>query len=258
MAADPDATPPEPRLSATRPEDETEHRPERRSAARPREKHKGPVTLRRRQVETSHDRPAAARHPGPHRLAARRPLAGAAHPVGVRRGIRCARRAGPRGERLRLGPHAAGLRRTTPSAMEVGRRLAEAGYAVITGGGPGVDGGREPRRLRGRRRVRRTRHRAALRAGHERVGRHRRRLPLLLRAQDDVRQVRPGLRRAARWLRHLRRAVRGAVLVQTRKVTSFPVVLLGTAYWSGLVDWLRQVVAHRTARSPSATSTCSP
>ena len=28
-------------------------------------------------------------------------------------------------------------------------------------------------------------------------------------------------------------------LVQTRKVTRFPIVLLGTAYWSGLVDWLR-------------------
>ncbi len=26
-------------------------------------------------------------------------------------------------------------------------------------------------------------------------------------------------------------------LVQTQKVTSFPIVLLGTAYWSGLLDW---------------------
>jgi uncharacterized protein (TIGR00730 family) len=31
-------------------------------------------------------------------------------------------------------------------------------------------------------------------------------------------------------------------LVQTRKVTSFPIVLLGTSYWSGLVDWIRQTV----------------
>jgi hypothetical protein len=31
-------------------------------------------------------------------------------------------------------------------------------------------------------------------------------------------------------------------LVQTKKVTSFPVVLIGTAYWSGLVNWLRQTV----------------
>ena len=28
-------------------------------------------------------------------------------------------------------------------------------------------------------------------------------------------------------------------LVQTRKVTSFPIVLMGTAYWGGLVDWIR-------------------
>jgi uncharacterized protein (TIGR00730 family) len=31
-------------------------------------------------------------------------------------------------------------------------------------------------------------------------------------------------------------------LVQTQKVTSFPIVLVGTSYWSGLVDWLRQTV----------------
>lgn len=31
-------------------------------------------------------------------------------------------------------------------------------------------------------------------------------------------------------------------LVQTRKVTRFPVVLVGVAYWSGLVDWLRSSV----------------
>ena len=34
-----------------------------------------------------------------------------------------------------------------------------------------------------------------------------------------------------------------ATLVQTRKVTHFPIVLLGTDYWSGLVDWLRGTVA---------------
>ena len=28
-------------------------------------------------------------------------------------------------------------------------------------------------------------------------------------------------------------------LVQTQKVTSFPIVLLGSAYWGGLLDWLR-------------------
>jgi len=28
-------------------------------------------------------------------------------------------------------------------------------------------------------------------------------------------------------------------LVQTKKVTRFPIVLFGTAYWRGLVDWVR-------------------
>lgn len=32
-------------------------------------------------------------------------------------------------------------------------------------------------------------------------------------------------------------------LVQTRVVTQFPVVLVGHAYWDGLVDWLRNTVA---------------
>ena len=28
-------------------------------------------------------------------------------------------------------------------------------------------------------------------------------------------------------------------LVQTQKITSFPIVLFGTDYWGGLIDWLR-------------------
>jgi uncharacterized protein (TIGR00730 family) len=31
-------------------------------------------------------------------------------------------------------------------------------------------------------------------------------------------------------------------LVQTRKVTRFPIVLFGTAYWQGLLDWLRSTM----------------
>src|SRR4029077_10868412 len=34
-------------------------------------------------------------------------------------------------------------------------------------------------------------------------------------------------------------------LVQTRKVTAFPVVLLGTDYWGGLLDWLRSTALDR-------------
>jgi uncharacterized protein (TIGR00730 family) len=34
-------------------------------------------------------------------------------------------------------------------------------------------------------------------------------------------------------------------LVQTRKVTSFPVMLVGTSYWQGMVAWLREQAVSR-------------
>src|SRR5262249_17742892 len=39
-------------------------------------------------------------------------------------------------------------------------------------------------------------------------------------------------------------------LAQTRKVTSFPVVLFGTSYWGGLVDWLRNTALEDGKISP--------
>ena len=43
-------------------------------------------------------------------------------------------------------------------------------------------------------------------------------------------------------------------LIQTGKVKHFPVILFGTDYWSGLVDWLTRTVAERAkidaTRSP--------
>jgi predicted Rossmann-fold nucleotide-binding protein len=32
------------------------------------------------------------------------------------------------------------------------------------------------------------------------------------------------------------------VLVQTRKVTSFPIVLIGTAFWSPMVEWIQSTL----------------
>ena len=46
-------------------------------------------------------------------------------------------------------------------------------------------------------------------------------------------------------------------LVQTQKVTSFPIVLIGTDYWAGLLDWLRDTVLAERQDQRSATSTCS-
>jgi len=34
-------------------------------------------------------------------------------------------------------------------------------------------------------------------------------------------------------------------LIQTHKVARFPVVLVGSDYWSGLIDWIKQVMLHK-------------
>ena len=39
-------------------------------------------------------------------------------------------------------------------------------------------------------------------------------------------------------------------LVQTRKVLSFPVVLVGREYWGGLVDWIRSTLVEAGTVSP--------
>ena len=31
-------------------------------------------------------------------------------------------------------------------------------------------------------------------------------------------------------------------LIQTKKITNFPVILFGSEYWRGLIDWMRQKV----------------
>jgi uncharacterized protein (TIGR00730 family) len=40
-------------------------------------------------------------------------------------------------------------------------------------------------------------------------------------------------------------------LVQTRKVTRFPVVLFGTEYWSGLIEWVRSTLASTGTINPA-------
>jgi uncharacterized protein (TIGR00730 family) len=40
-------------------------------------------------------------------------------------------------------------------------------------------------------------------------------------------------------------------LVQTQKVTRFPVILFGVDYWSGLVDWVKKTVIAEGKASPA-------
>ena len=41
------------------------------------------------------------------------------------------------------------------------------------------------------------------------------------------------------------------VLIQTHKIRDFPVVLMGTEFWSGLVDWMRERLAGERMISPT-------
>lgn len=40
-------------------------------------------------------------------------------------------------------------------------------------------------------------------------------------------------------------------LIQTRKINRFPVILVGTAFWSGLVNWIRDTLVENGTISPS-------
>src|SRR6185312_3536396 len=74
---------------------------------------------------------------------------------------------------------------------------------------PGYHGGRQPGRDGGRWALDRVQHRVAVRAGLQRVSEPEPQLQVILRAQDDVREVRDGLHRLSGWLWYARRALRG-------------------------------------------------
>jgi uncharacterized protein (TIGR00730 family) len=127
-------------------------------------------------------------------------------------------------------------------AEQLGRALAEAGFAVITGGGPGVM---------------EAANKGASEAGGVSVGLGIE-LPFesgLNRWADIGLNFRYFFARKTMFVKYaqgfvvlagglgtLDEVFEALTLVQTRKVTSFPVVLLGTTYWRGLIDWLRDTV----------------
>ena len=145
-----------------------------------------------------------------------------------------------------LGPAISvfGSARTAPDAPayacaeQIGRRLAEAGQAVITGGGPGIM---------------EAANKGAAAAGGVSVG-----LGIELPMESGLNPyVNLGINfryffvRKTMFVKYAQGFVvmpggfgtldelfESLTLVQTRKVTSFPVVLFGRAYWSGLLEWL--------------------
>ena len=123
--------------------------------------------------------------------------------------------------------------------VELGRLTSEAGYAVITGGGPGAMEAAN----RGAREVGGT----SVGLGIE--------LPFeagLNRYVDLGINFRYFFARKTMFVKYsegflvlpggygtLDEVFEAVTLAQTGKVTSFPIVLIGVAYWQGLVDWLR-------------------
>jgi uncharacterized protein (TIGR00730 family) len=128
------------------------------------------------------------------------------------------------------------------SGVALGAALARAGYAVITGGGPGTM---------------EAVNRGASETGGVSVG-----LGIELPFEQSLNEwvdiginFRYFFARKTMFVKYAQAFVimpggfgtldetfEALTLVQTNKVTRFPVILFGTAYWGGLVDWLQATV----------------
>ncbi len=123
--------------------------------------------------------------------------------------------------------------------VRLGSALAKAGYAVITGGGPGAM---------------EAANRGAREAGGTSVG-----LGIELRHEEGLNEYvdlgvnfRYFFARKTMFVKYsegfvvlpggfgtLDELFEALTLVQTQKVTSFPIVLMGSEFWAGLVEWIQ-------------------
>jgi uncharacterized protein (TIGR00730 family) len=128
------------------------------------------------------------------------------------------------------------------AAEQVGRKLAEAGFAVITGGGPGIM---------------EAANKGAREAGGRSIG-----CNIELPFEQDMNayvdiaiNFRYFFVRKTMFVKYsegfvifpggfgtLDELFEALTLIQTGRVRNFPVVLFGSAYWRGLLDWLRSTV----------------
>jgi uncharacterized protein (TIGR00730 family) len=135
-------------------------------------------------------------------------------------------------------------------AERLGAGLARAGYAIITGGGPGVM---------------EAANKGASEAGGLSVG-----LGIELPFEQGINDwvdigidFRYFFARKTMFVKYAQAFVvlpggfgtmdelfEALTLVQTRKVTRFPVVLMGIAYWRGLLDWMRGTMSAEGKISP--------
>ncbi len=155
----------------------------------------------------------------------------------------------------RVGPAVSifGSARTSPddamyaTARRLGESLARAGLAVITGGGPGIM---------------EAANRGALEAGGTSVG-----LNITLpheQAANPFQNVKLEFHyffaRKVMFVKYalgyvcfpggfgtLDEFFEAMTLVQTNKIESMPVVLIGTAYWSPLISWMRETLLEHNA-----------
>ena len=129
--------------------------------------------------------------------------------------------------------------------------LVEAGFAVITGGGPGIMAAAN---------------RGAWEAGGTSVG-----LGIELPFEQGMNEwvdlgihFRYFFARKTMFVKYAQGFVvfpggfgtidelfEALTLVQTGKVTTFPIILVGSAYWSGLVEWLRMTMSTAGKISPT-------
>ena len=145
-----------------------------------------------------------------------------------------------------------GSARTTPdnqyyhAAELLGRKLVERGFAVMTGGGPGIM---------------EAANKGAAEAGGTSVG-----LGIELPFESSLNEyVTLGINfryffaRKTMFMKYsqgfivmpggvgtLDEMFEAITLVQTQKLTNFPIVLYGASYWSGMIDWLRDTVAEQS------------
>lgn len=126
------------------------------------------------------------------------------------------------------------------TARELGRRFAEAGFAVITGGGPGVmeaanRGAQEAGGLSvgfGIELPHEQENNAYLDIEHT-FGHFYSRKTMLVKASEGF-VLLPG------GFGTLDEMFEALTLIQTGKVLNFPVILFGRDYWGGLVDWIQR------------------
>lgn len=127
-------------------------------------------------------------------------------------------------------------------AVELGKILSDAGFAVITGGGPGImEGANKGAKMGKSKSVG-----LNIQLPHEQVPN---------KYQDITLDFRYFFARKLMFIKYaiafvifpggfgtMDEMFEALTLVQTHKINSFPVILFGSEYWKGLIDWMENTL----------------